>query len=870
MAKLKFTVLIYLFLYSIGLSQTLNEDFEVGLPTSAPTTETAYTLSSGTWLLKYAYKGTNSSYICSDGGIADLRMLKDILGSGYAITPILSGGVGTVTFKEGRGSRTITVQKSTDNGSTWITVGTPVSTQCVPISIIVNDPTANRIKFWNASGSDEDIDNISITRMASGPALAVDPTSLSFGNVVVNTTSSEMTYTVSGTSLTPASGNISISAPEGFQISTTSGSGFSSSLNVAYSGSALSSTTIYTRFLPTVVQSYSGNITNSGGGATAKNVAVTGTGIQNIISNNFYVATNGLDTNPGTITLPFKTIAKAVSVITAGDTIFVRGGTHSYSSTISISKSGSTNSKYYLFAYLGEKPLLDFSSQSMGSRGISLTGSYWHIKGLDIKGSGDNGIYISGGNNFIELCNMYENRDSGLQLSGGASNNQVINCDSYFNADPTDYGDADGFAVKMDVGSGNYFYGCRSWQNVDDGWDGYLRGADDVSTIVENCWTFKNGYLKDGSDPGPQANGNGFKMGGSDDKTLRHNFTLINCLAFSNKVKGFDQNNNKGSMTLYNCTGYANGGNNYSVSSALTTGKVLTVKNCAELGGKVSVLSSAVQATNSWMLSPPVTSIEFENIDTSAYAGATVARKSDGSLPVITFLQLASASRLIDAGTNIGLPYEGSAPDLGAFETSGPLPVQLTSFIGSYIGNNSVKLEWETVSEINNYGFYVEKYISGIKRFELIGNSFQSGMGTTLEAQNYSWIDENAVESELEYRLKQIDNNGLVNYFGPIKLSPNGVDEILSIPSAFTLNQNYPNPFNPSTKISFSIAHSGYTTLKVYSLLGQEVTTLFSGNAETGKMYNVKFDATNLANGIYFYKLQSGSDVEVRKLTFVK
>jgi hypothetical protein len=74
--------------------------------------------------------------------------------------------------------------------------------------------------------------------------------------------------------------------------------------------------------------------------------------------------------------------------------------------------------------------------------------------------------------------------------------------------------------MALTVGSGNYFYGCRAWKNCDDGWDGYMRGADDPSTTIENCWAFRNGYLEDGSDPGTQTNGNGFKMGGSDDKTL--------------------------------------------------------------------------------------------------------------------------------------------------------------------------------------------------------------------------------------------------------------------------------------------------------------------------------------------------------------
>jgi hypothetical protein len=84
------------------------------------------------------------------------------------------------------------------------------------------------------------------------------------------------------------------------------------------------------------------------------------------------------------------------------------------------------------------------------------------------------------------------------------------------------------------------------------------RGANDVTTTLENCWAFRNGYLEDGTDAGENANGNGFKMGGSDDKTLAHNFILKNCLAFSNKAKGFDQNSNRGSMTLYNCTGHGN------------------------------------------------------------------------------------------------------------------------------------------------------------------------------------------------------------------------------------------------------------------------------------------------------------------------
>jgi hypothetical protein len=215
-------------------------------------------------------------------------------------------------------------------------------------------------------------------------------------------------------------------------------------------------------------------------------------------------------------------------------------------------------------------------------------------------------------------------------------------------------------------------------------------------------------------------------------------------------------------------------------------------------------------------------------------------------------------------------PYVATSIPITSFSpfmvgNGGALPIQLASFVGSYVGNNA-KLEWSTVSELNNYGFNVQRLNNTTNNFETVG--FVAGKSTTLEPQSYSFVDENASGS-VEYRLEQIDNNGLKNYFGPIMLNPNSVDDN-SVPAVFSLNQNYPNPFNPTTNITFSLANSGNTTLKVYNILGNEVATLFSGNAEAGKLYNVKFDATKLSTGMYIYRLQNGNSVEVKKLTLVK
>jgi hypothetical protein len=383
----------------------------------------------------------------------------------------------------------------------------------------------------------------------------------------------------------------------------------------------------------------------------------------------WYVAINGSDMGSGTQLNPFLTIGKAVSMVKAGETIFVKGGVYNIVTPIAIAKSGVTGSLIQLFASPGENPILNFSGQALSgsNMGIKLTGSYWHIKGINITGAGDNGMKIEGGSyNIIENCTFYRNRDSGLQLDNGASFNNILNCDSYYNADPPDYGDADGFAAKLSVGTGNFFYGCRSWKNCDDGWDGYLRGADDISTSAENCWSFGNGYLEDGTDPGPNANGNGFKMGGSDDKSLKHNYTLKKCLAFNNKAKGFDQNNNKGSMILYNCTGHNNLVADYRITQALAPGKVLIIKNCVDLGDIAEIGSFAQQEKNSWLSPFVVTAGDFISLDATAASGP---RKADGSLPDIDYMHLAPGSDLIDAGVNVGLFYTGAGPDLGCFET---------------------------------------------------------------------------------------------------------------------------------------------------------------------------------------------------------
>lgn len=220
------------------------------------------------------------------------------------------------------------------------------------------------------------------------------------------------------------------------------------------------------------------------------------------------------------------------------------------------------------------------------------------------------------------------------------------------------------------------------------------------------------------------------------------------------------------------------------------------------------------------------------------------------------------------AGTQINVLFYDDllvGTGTGFYGQSGtPLPVELTSFIGS-VTNNSVSLSWQTATEVNNYGFEIERmrnYESGFINWEKIG--FVSGYGNSHSPKNYSFIDTNPPSGKLKYRLKQIDTDGSVEYSQVVEVET-------EIPKQFSLYQNYPNPFNPVTTISFTIPQSGNVKLVLYNALGQEIATLIHQEMNAGIYnYQLMIDNYKLSSGVYFYKLQSGSFTQTKKLLLMK
>jgi hypothetical protein len=188
-----------------------------------------------------------------------------------------------------------------------------------------------------------------------------------------------------------------------------------------------------------------------------------------------------------------------------------------------------------------------------------------------------------------------------------------------------------------------------------------------------------------------------------------------------------------------------------------------------------------------------------------------------------------------------------------------PLPVELSAFT-SAVSSNNVELRWTTTFEENNRSFGIERSAaSGI--WSNVGEV--AGRGNSNTVVNYVFNDKDLKTGNYNYRLKQTDFNGNFTYHYL------GNEVVIGNPSGFVLSQNFPNPFNPSTNIRYELPMAGNVTLKVYDMNGKEALTLADGFREAG-YYTVQFNGNNLSSGVYYYRLQAGNFVDMKKMLLVK
>jgi len=326
---------------------------------------------------------------------------------------------------------------------------------------------------------------------------------------------------------------------------------------------------------------------------------------------------------------------------------------------------------------------------------------------------------------------------------------------------------------------------------------------------------------------------------------------------------------NSSGQPIYKTT---NGGTNWFSVSTPLTGIINSVKaidaNTLYIGasfGTTRMAKSTNGGTNWTPINLPVSvdisEIDFMDADTGYVCGnitTVVCRTTNGGsnwtfenlhLPTLSTVKVFPNDIVFATGTY------GS---ILRYDPHGFVPVELVSFTSSVSGN-TVLLKWNTATELNNLGFNVERAsLSG--DWEKIG--FVAGSGTTTETRSYSFIDNDLIPGAYNYRLKQVDYDGSFEYSDVIQVE-------ITVPFDFALEQNYPNPFNPSTTIRYSVPQTSIVNIKVYNLIGQEVTELINETKSAGK-YEINFESNGLASGIYLVKMQAGDFNSTIKMTLLK
>ena len=377
---------------------------------------------------------------------------------------------------------------------------------------------------------------------------------------------------------------------------------------------------------------------------------------------------------------------------------------------------------------------------------IVISAKFLHLKGIEVRNTpmvhnSNSGVFLHASKHiFLENIDSHHNAGPGFFANDGADDGGghiFLNCDAHDNYDPTGWqGDgenADGFGAhyqKPGQGDTTKFIGCRAWWNSDDGFDFINQ---EFPVVLENCYAMGNGYSDYGRGNPKNGNGYGIKMGQSTYGTGHH--IIKQCVAWKNKSSGFYANyTNAGSQWLNN-TSYMNEDRAYSMASTLydEDGKTRLAEVAPLTGDNAHVLKNNIAfpnknsqigtcwekissqnidhyvdcpagENNTWNLKLDLTEDDFESLDDpsmtvtgkdlSTIAGILGPRKADGSLPDVSFLRLKAGSRAIDKGEDIGFPFVGKAPDLGAFEyglssSSNAVPSSSNAVTSSTASNSS-------------------------------------------------------------------------------------------------------------------------------------------------------------------------------------
>jgi hypothetical protein len=171
-----------------------------------------------------------------------------------------------------------------------------------------------------------------------------------------------------------------------------------------------------------------------------------------------------------------------------------------------------------------------------------------------------------------------------------------------------------------------------------------------------------------------------------------------------------------------------------------------------------------------------------------------------------------------------------------------------------------VKLTWSDNSD-NEIGFVIERKDDVNIDWAILD---------TLSENTIELYDSNLIVGRTyEWRIYSYNIIGNSPYSNVVSTLITSIDPEASIPDDYSLSQNYPNPFNPTTKINFDIPKQSYVKLVIYDLLGMEVSTLVNSQLNPGR-YSAEWNGSDLASGMYFYKIEAGSFSQIKKMVLIK
>ncbi|HQM69590.1 MAG TPA: Ig-like domain-containing protein [Bacteroidales bacterium] len=584
--------------------------------------------------------------------------------------------------------------------------------------------------------------------------------------------------------------------------------------------------------------------------------------VASLHGSSFYLSPQGNDLNgDGSINAPWFTLEKAWKAAVAGDTIWLRGGTFEYITMQDLTgKDGINGKRIKIWAFPGERPVITKGStfdMVDQSNLIFIEADYVHLKGLEISNfSQKPGIRASSALFCYTSYSIFENLNYhhnglGMVIRGKSTENLILNCDFHHNYDPYNndpYHHSDGLDIaEMPSGTRNTVKGCRFYLNGDDGLDLW---NNEGTVIIDSCWSWHNGYREDGITPG--GDGAGFKLGQTtiiDNSTYRR--IITNSLSVSNRNFGITQNAAKCKMFICNNVFYDNKymGIYFSASWGDASHVIrnnISYKNAtdAAIGIRLPVVDH-----NSWFPEYIVSDDDFLSVDTSELEHS---RNDDGTLPKIDFMHLTPGSDLIDTGIDVGIPYWGNAPDLGAFETiTGTYHINKPPVVSIAFSAKGSSFTAPATVEVNIEASDPDGTISKV---ELYNGSKKIAESTTAP---YSFTIKDLPAGSYFLRAIAIDD-----------MNASSVSSTLEV-TVVAFNQKgehfnlYPNPNDGRFTVDFSsLVEAKSFMLTVVDLIGN---TVFQEQISSDEPTR-QFDLSHLNSGIYILIIAAGQILLTQKL----